>query len=198
MILRSFFALSWIVPVLALAESPTLKLDLAHRWVYCGFNLVPDEECEALFQLMRRAAKAGYTGIVLADFKLGHLDMMDDHCFHNVERTKALAAELGLEIVPAIFVVGWGESLLRHDPNLAQGLPRSGHAPCKGAFDHWHEQRLGNPMLIAGYYDASPGRVRKWLDTARAFEGVTGVTYTTWQNKYEDLERFAEIVREYR
>lgn len=51
------------------------------------------------------------------------------------------------------------------------------------------------PMLIAGYYDGDPGTLRQWLDSAHGAPGVVGVMYTTWQDRYGDLERFAEIAR---
>jgi hypothetical protein len=58
----------------------------------------------------------------------------------------------------------------------------------------WFAAR-GQPMLIAGYYDGDPAAMRQWLDSARAVPGIEGAMYTTWQNRYEDLERFAEVLR---
>jgi hypothetical protein len=49
----------------------------------------------------------------------------------------------------------------------------------------------GHRQMIAGYYDAAPERVREWLAAAAPFPGVEGVMYTTWEQKYADLERFA-------
>lgn len=57
----------------------------------------------------------------------------------------------------------------------------------------WFADR-GHRQVIAGYYDAAPERVRDWLTAAKPFPAVLGVIYTTWQNKYADLERFAEVV----
>jgi hypothetical protein len=53
----------------------------------------------------------------------------------------------------------------------------------------------GHRQVIAGYYDDAPERVSEWLGTARKHLGVLGVMYTTWQQKYNDLERFAELAR---
>jgi hypothetical protein len=53
----------------------------------------------------------------------------------------------------------------------------------------------GHRQVIAGYYDAKPARVRDWLEAAKPFPGVQGVMYTTWQQKYADLESFAEAIR---
>lgn len=97
--------------------------ELAKRWVYCSFNLWVDKNVDELDGLMRRAARAGYNGILLADSKFGKLGDMDAHYFRNVARVKRLAAELKLEIVPEVFPIGYSESLLWHDPNLAEGLP---------------------------------------------------------------------------
>jgi hypothetical protein len=51
----------------------------------------------------------------------------------------------------------------------------------------------GHRQVIAGYYDAKPEQIREWLNAAEPFPGVIGVMYTTWQQKYVDLEAFARI-----
>jgi hypothetical protein len=61
--------------------------------------------------------------MLLADSKMAKLDTMDARYFRNVERVKALAAELKLKIVPAVFHVGYSNAMLWHDPNLAEALP---------------------------------------------------------------------------
>lgn len=53
----------------------------------------------------------------------------------------------------------------------------------------------GHSQLIAGYYDGPVDGVKPWLESARKVKGVTAVMYTTWQAKYDDLERFAAVVR---
>jgi hypothetical protein len=98
------------------ANSPKL-------WFYYSTNLWVDKNLEALEGVMRRAAAAGYNGVLLADSKFGRLGTMDGRYFKNIDRVKRLAAELKMEIVPAVFPVGYSESLLFHDPNLAEGLP---------------------------------------------------------------------------
>jgi hypothetical protein len=53
----------------------------------------------------------------------------------------------------------------------------------------------GNKQVIAGYYDSKPERVANWLEAAKAVPGsVIGVMYTTWQNKYDDLEAFSKAI----
>lgn len=53
----------------------------------------------------------------------------------------------------------------------------------------------GHRQVIAGYYDSKPERIAEWLDAAKGTPGsVVGVMYTTWQNKYDDLEKFSAAV----
>jgi hypothetical protein len=58
--------------------------------------------------------------------------------------------------------------------------------------------RRGQRQIIAGYYDGDPAGIRDALAAARGVPGVIGVMYTTWQGRYDDLERFARVVRETR
>jgi hypothetical protein len=52
----------------------------------------------------------------------------------------------------------------------------------------------GHGQVLAGYYDAPPDRIKTWLaagDTAKSTPSIRGVMYTTWQNNFSDLEKFA-------
>src|SRR5262249_2139977 len=76
------------------------------RWLYCSQNLWVDKNIDELEALFRRAAKAGYTHVLLTDSKFSKLGDMDARYFRNIERVKKLALELNLEIVPALFSIG--------------------------------------------------------------------------------------------
>lgn len=92
-------------------------------WLYVPTNLQVDKSMEELDALFRRAKKAGYTTILLADSKFGRLHDVVPRYYQNVERIRKLAAELGLEIVPAVFPIGYSNDILYQDPNLAEALP---------------------------------------------------------------------------
>jgi len=96
---------------------------VSERWVYSAQNLSVDHKIDELEALFRRAARAGYTHVLLADSKFARLGDMDARYFRNVERVKKIAAELNLEIVPALFSIGYSNDLLWHDPNLIEALP---------------------------------------------------------------------------
>ncbi len=106
-------------PLWAQAASPSYS----DRWVYCSFNLQVEKSADDLCALCERAAKAGYTGILLSDYKLQILDRVPDFYFRNAARVKAAAARAGIEIIPAVFSIGYSNGHLAHDPNLAEGLP---------------------------------------------------------------------------
>ncbi len=93
------------------------------RWLYYSQNLWVDKNLEELESVWRRAASAGYTHVLLTDSKFSKLGDMDARYFRNVERVKRLAGELHLEIVPALFPVGYSNDLLWHDPNLVEAMP---------------------------------------------------------------------------
>jgi len=90
---------------------------------YLQTNLAVDKNVDDAERLLQRAAKAGYSGVLLSDFKFGKLGDMGPNYFRNVERFKRIAAGLKLDVVPAVFPIGYSEALLHHDPNLAEALP---------------------------------------------------------------------------
>lgn len=52
--------------------------------------------------------------------------------------------------------------------------------------------RRGHRQVLAGYYDGPVDQIRTWLDDARGLPGIIGVMYTTWAQRYDDLEAFAK------
>jgi hypothetical protein len=93
------------------------------RWVYCSTNLQVDQSAADVAALIERARQDGYTAMLLADYKLQVLHRVTDNYFRNVEKVKAAAAKAGIELVPAVFSIGYSNGHLSHDPNLAEGLP---------------------------------------------------------------------------
>lgn len=77
------------------------------------------------------------------------------------------------------------------DPSVVIANWNSGEADKSLA---WFANR-GHHQLLAGYYDAPPERILDWLQSARNVPNVDAVMYTTWENNYNDLEKFAALVR---
>jgi len=93
-------------------------------WLYQGANLADSGSAARVESVWRRAAAAGYAKVVLVDPKFARLAEQDPAYFARVSRLRALAADLHLEIVPGVCLVGRGNgALLAMDPNLAESLP---------------------------------------------------------------------------
>jgi hypothetical protein len=100
------------------AQSPALEM-----WVYAPVNLLVDAEVDRLESLLERSAAAGYTHCLIADSKFSRLGEMDKRYFDHVRRIRQTAEKLKIELVPALFPVGYSNDILSQDPNLVEGLP---------------------------------------------------------------------------
>lgn len=112
-----------LVAALAAATACAQPQAMPDRLLYCPTNLQVDENVTKLEGLFERAGAAGYTGVLLADSKFARLGDLPDRYFVNARRVREAARGAGLEIIPAVFPVGYSNDLLWHDPNLAEALP---------------------------------------------------------------------------
>lgn len=110
---------------LALILGGTPPPRIEKLWVYLQTNLQVDRNADDAEALLRRAARAGYTGVLLADFKFNRLHDVPKNYFRNLARVRAAAAELRLELIPAVCPIGYSSGILLHDPDLAEGIPAS-------------------------------------------------------------------------
>ncbi len=114
-----------LMVILCLAMVRVCSAAPRELWLYCPTNLQVDQNVEKLQTLWRRAATAGYTHVLLTDSKMRRLDGlggMRGKYMANLARAQGLARELKLQVVPAVFPLGYSNDLLWHDPNLAEGL----------------------------------------------------------------------------
>ena len=91
-------------------------------WCYLPTNLLVDENVDRGIDLMRRAAKAGYTGILLTDSKFCRWGQLPDRYESNVKRFRDECRRLNLECFVAVCPIGYSNELLNLDPNLAEGM----------------------------------------------------------------------------
>ena len=96
---------------------------LEDRWVYLSTNLLVDKNVDDNLRMLRRAAKAGYNGVVVSDSKFMRWDQLPDRYATNVRRFRQGVAELRLSCIAAVCSIGYSNDLLSRDPNLAEGLP---------------------------------------------------------------------------
>jgi hypothetical protein len=135
--------------------SPAEEPQLSRRWLYLQQNLQVTENVPKLEAILRRAQKAGYNGVVLADYKLNILDRVPEHYFRNAEQFKKICDELKLEIIPAVMSFGYSDGILAHDPDLAEGLP------CRDLplriNDGTGVLAVDNPNLVPGNFEERKG-----------------------------------------
>ena len=109
--------------VLMLLGSSAESGEIRQFWFYKSANLLVDTNIGDVTALFERAGKAGYTHCLLTDSKFSRLHEMPDRYFKNVATVKAAAKKAGIEIVPALFSIGYSNDLLGQDPNLIEAMP---------------------------------------------------------------------------
>ena len=113
--------LALVVAGIAAGAEPAPKYD--RRWAWVMTNLLVEKEADRVVALAGRAGKAGYNGLVIADYKMNFLGRMPASYFAHVARVRAAADRAGVEIIPAVFPIGYSNGLLTNDTNLAEGMP---------------------------------------------------------------------------
>jgi hypothetical protein len=90
-------------------------------WLF-GWGLEKESDVAEIIRLVETAGKAGFNGAV-ASFGFDTLCKQDERFFRNLARVKQECESRGVELVPALFSVGYGGGMLSHNRNLAEGLP---------------------------------------------------------------------------
>jgi hypothetical protein len=194
---RTAAALTLLAAVVARAAPD--RLALPKRFVYVATNLLVDRNVDELEALMKRAAKSGFNGVALNDSKFGRLDEMDARYFRNVERVKKAAKESGIEIVPGVAPIGYSESILGHDPNLAEALPvKDALFVVKGST----ARCVADPPVELAGGDFATGKGFSWKDDcvavedgAARIENPTGNARIAWKIRVAPFRAYHVSVR---
>ena len=93
-----------------------------YRWVYVSRSLNRDSDVVDIKNIVKIASESGLNGMVLAA-GLDRLDDRDPAYFKRLKQVSQLCKQQNFEIIPIIFSVGYGGSILAQDKNLAAGLP---------------------------------------------------------------------------
>ena len=121
----------WFFLLMLLSAVGLEAAEDARLWVYATANFQVDASTDKLLALLKRARTAGYDGAVVTDYKFGKIDGRIDRYYRNLERTRLTAQKLGMELIPCVMPIGYSNSILQNNPNLAAGLPRAG-LPVRG------------------------------------------------------------------
>ncbi|MFB3893405.1 MAG: PEP-CTERM sorting domain-containing protein [Phycisphaerae bacterium] len=91
-------------------------------WWYDSTNLQSASNVAAIKARIDSAVTAGYSGVVLSDFKLGLYDWDPSLYIPKLQDVESYAAAKGLKVTLASFPFGYSEAILRYDKNLGEGL----------------------------------------------------------------------------
>ena len=157
------------------------------RWVYVSRGLHKDQDVEDIRKIVQTAADHRLNGMVLAA-GLDRLDRQPAEYLRRLETVKRSCAERGVEIIPIIFSVGYGGSILAYDRNLAEGLPvkdarfvvRGNEARLETDFpvempNGGFEDRVGDRVRGCRFHD-QPGKV-SFVDTRVFKEGLASLRF---------------------
>jgi hypothetical protein len=99
-----------------------LAADNPYRWVFVIRNLQTDADVADIRQIARTASEHGLNGLVLSG-GLDRLEKQPPSYIARLKQVKAICDQYHLELIPQIFSVGYGGSILGFDKNLAEGIP---------------------------------------------------------------------------
>lgn len=96
---------------------------LAHRWIYLQTSLWPEAQMSNTVALLERVAGEGYNGILFGDYKFMRWDEVPGEYRAHWRQLRETCTRLHLDLIAAVMPMGYANSLLSRDPNLAEGLP---------------------------------------------------------------------------
>ncbi len=143
-------------------------------WLF-GWGLDKDQDVTAISRVLDTAGKHGINGAVLSS-GMDTLCRQSPDYFHRLGQIQQACERNGMELIPAVFSVGYGGGVLAHDHNLAEGLPvqdapfvvRDGRAQFAGTSDSLlvnggFEDFKGNQFKGFNFHD-QPGEI-SFVDT---------------------------------
>jgi hypothetical protein len=117
-------ALGWLAPlavVMAFPGSLCQGKEYPYRWVYVSRTLGRDSDVADIKGIVKPACESGLNGMVLAA-GLDRLDSQSPDYFKRLDQVRQICKQNDFEIIPTIFSVGYGGSVLAADKNLAAGM----------------------------------------------------------------------------
>jgi hypothetical protein len=110
-------------PTSSQPATPLGPMELKYKWVYTGANLDNDKSVEGTIALMKRAKKAGFNGIVVADGKFSKWALQRAGYSDNVRTVRKACTDEGMQLIVTVAPMGYAAEFLALDPNLAEGMP---------------------------------------------------------------------------
>ncbi len=123
-------------------------------WIF-GWGLGEDSDVAAISRVLDTAGQHGFNGAVFSA-GLDTLCKRSPDYFRRLDQIKQACERNHLELIPAVFSVGYGGGILAHDPNLAEGLPVE-DAPFLVKGDEARLIAADSPQIVNGGFEKFTG-----------------------------------------
>jgi hypothetical protein len=130
-------------------------------WVY-GWGLNKESAVSDIGRVLETAGQHGLNGAVVS-FDLDTLCKQSPAYFRRLEQVRQACERNHLELIPAVFSIGYGGGVLAHDPNLAEGLPVE-DAPFLAQGGEARLIATNSPHLVNGGFEQFSGNQLSGFD----------------------------------
>ena len=175
-----------LLPTALVAASPAAAGQYPDRFVWVfGWSLAKDADVVEINQVLESAARHGINGAVLSA-GLDALSRRSPDYFRRLDEVEKTCNRLKLELIPAIFSVGYGSPALGFNRMLAEGVPvidaPSSSKASEGRLVTDASVKMANPSFeevsgnrFKGYnFHDQPGEI-SFADTAIKHSGNTSL-----------------------
>ncbi|MCX5644626.1 MAG: hypothetical protein NTZ17_08055 [Phycisphaerae bacterium] len=180
--------------LLVTIAAPCPAKEYPYRWVFVSSSLRSDKNVADIERIVQMASEHGLNGMVLSA-GLDRLDKQPPAFLERLAKVKEFCQSHGVEIIPNIFSVGYGGSVLAYNRNLAAGIPvkdapflvQNGEASLNPArsvhvANGGFEQYKGNQFKGYRFHDR-PGEV-SFVDSIVAHGGQASLRFENF-GRYE-------------
>jgi hypothetical protein len=120
LVLNSALAYAGEVPPVGPAAP---KIEARQKWVFTFSNFSSDDSARQVTELMQRAKKAGYTGVVVSDVKFEKFQLQPPEVGARLKKFRAACTAAEMKFIAGVCPFGYADQFLTNDPNLCEGMP---------------------------------------------------------------------------
>lgn len=114
-------SLGWVLMVTGCMGAAAGAWEDRFVWVF-GWDLERAQDLPEVVKVLQEAGRNGFNGAVVS-FGLDTLCRRSPEFFERLRVVREVCATNGLDLIPAVFSIGYGGGFLAHDRHLAEGLP---------------------------------------------------------------------------
>ncbi len=183
------------LPLVSPAQSPTAQ-DQAespyeYRWVQINMDAPSIRgEVDRFRTIADAAAENGYNGL----FVMGMWDALDIESIYvhkALREMRRIAEERGLDVIPGMLNIGYNSYLLKHNPNLAEGLPVKGALFVAGVSEARHVPEGFEAIENGGFEDGRESLEKLFefdrelgsLDTQIVHDGKASLRFSNYTDR---------------